>query len=105
MILCAFPHHATELQQYAKYILQFFRAFPVSHSKVINLDKVICRYAGEIKHIKLSKFGQFRHLEARYLQDDGTSDCNSLIKEKEIIRTDRKSNDACHQWNSGICNR
>jgi hypothetical protein len=56
-ILCTFPHQALELQQYSEYILQFFRAFPYSHSKVINLDKAIRRYTGEVKHIKLSKFG------------------------------------------------
>jgi len=105
VILCAFPHRASELQRYAEYILQFFRAFPVSHSKVINLDKAIRHYAGEVKHIELSEFGQFRHLKARYLQDDGASNRGFLIKEKEITRPDRKSNDACRQWNSGICNR
>jgi hypothetical protein len=105
VILCAFPHHASELQQYAEYILQFFGAFPVSHSKVINLDKAICCYAGEVKHIELFEFGRFRHLKAFYLQDDGAGNCGFLIKEKEITRPDWKSNDACHQWNSGICNR
>ena len=104
-ILCAFPHCASELQRYAKYILQFFGAFPVSHSKVINLDKAIHHYAGEVKHVELSEFGRFRHLEARYLQDDGAGNRGFFIKEKEITRPDRKSNDACHQWNSGICNR
>jgi hypothetical protein len=50
-ILCAFPHRALKLQQYSEYILQFFGAFPYSHSKVINLDKSIRHYAGEVKHI------------------------------------------------------
>jgi hypothetical protein len=58
-ILCAFPHRAQELQQYSEYILQFFGAFPFSHFKVINLDKAICRYVGEVKHIELSEFGRF----------------------------------------------
>jgi hypothetical protein len=56
-ILCAFPHRAQELQQYSKYMLQFFGAFPYSHFKVINLDKAICWYVGEVKHIELSEFG------------------------------------------------
>ena len=40
-ILCAFPHRTMELRVYSEYILQFFRAFPYSYSKVINLDKAI----------------------------------------------------------------
>jgi len=56
-ILCAFPHCALELQQYSEYILQFFGAFLYLHSKVINLNKSIRHYAGEVKHIELSEFG------------------------------------------------
>ena len=56
-ILCAFPHRASELRQYSEYVLQFFGAFPVSHWKVINLDKAIHRYVGEVKHVELSEFG------------------------------------------------
>ena len=104
-ILCAFPHRAYELQCYSEYVLQFFGAFPVSHSKVINLDKAIRRYTGEVKNIELSDFGRFRHLEARYLQDDGAGNCSSSSKEKEAAKPDRRSTEACHQWNSGICNR
>ena len=104
-ILCAFPHRAQELQQYSEYVLQFFGAFPCSHSKVINLDKAIRRYTGEVKNIELSEFGRFRHLEARYLQDDGAGNCTSTAKEKEVARPDRKSNETCRQWNSGVCNR
>ena len=104
-ILCAFPHRASELQQYAEYILQFFGAFPFSHFKVINLDKAIRRYAGEVKHIELSEFGRFRHLEARYLQDDGAGNRSGSSKEKEVPKSDRRSIEACRQWNSGVCNR
>ncbi|KIM76581.1 hypothetical protein PILCRDRAFT_37213, partial [Piloderma croceum F 1598] len=70
-ILCVFPHRSFELQQYSKYILQFFRTLPYLHSKVINLDKAICCYTKEVKHIELSEVGHFQHLEARYLQEDG----------------------------------
>jgi hypothetical protein len=59
-----FPHQAQELQQYSEYTLQFFRAFLYSYVKVINLDKAICQFVGEVKHIELSEFGQFRHVEA-----------------------------------------
>jgi len=104
-ILCAFPHRSYELQQYAEYILQFFGAFPFSHHKVINLDKAIHRYTGEVKHIELSEFGRFRHLEARYLQDDGAGNRGNTSKEKEASKSDRRSTEACRQWNSGICNR
>ena len=56
-ILCAFPHRAMELQVYSEFLLQFFGAFPHSHSKVINLDKAIRRYVGEVKHIELADVG------------------------------------------------
>jgi hypothetical protein len=104
-ILCAFPHRAFEIQRYSKYILQFFGAFPHSHSKVINLDKAIRRYTGEVKHIELSDVGLFRHLEARYLQDDGAGNRNGTRKEKESAKTSRRSSETCRQWNSGTCNR
>ena len=104
-IVCAFPHRASEIRQYSEYVLQFFGAFPVSHWKVINLDKAIRRYVGEVKHIELSEFGRFRHLEARYLQDDGAGHRTNPAKEKEISRSNRKSSEACRQWNSGVCNR
>ena len=104
-ILCAFPHRAFELQQYSEYILQFFGALPYSHSKVINLDKVIRRYTGEVKHIELSEVGRFRHLEARYLQEDGAGNRTGTHKEKEITKSNRRSNEVCRQWNNGVCNR
>ena len=104
-ILCTFPHCAMELQVYSKYILQFFGAFPHSHSKVINLDKAIRCYIGEVKHIELTDVGRFHHLEARYLQDDGAGNQTSPRKEKEINKTQRWSNEVCCQWNSGTCNR
>ena len=104
-ILCAFPHRTVELQQYSEYILQFFGAFPYSHSKVINLDKAIRRYTGEVKHIELSEVGRFRHLEARYLQDDGAGNRGSARKEKEVGKPNRRSNEVCRQWNNGACNR
>jgi hypothetical protein len=103
-ILCAFPHRAFELRQYSKYILQFFRAFPYSHSKVINLDKAIRQYTREVKHIELSKIGRFRHLEARYLQEDGAGNRTNSRKEKEVNKPSRRSNETCRQWNNGICN-
>ncbi|KIM72503.1 hypothetical protein PILCRDRAFT_81817 [Piloderma croceum F 1598] len=81
-ILCAFPHRAFELQQYSEYILQFFEAFPYSHSKVINLNKAIHRYTREVKHIELSEVGRFWHLEARYLQEDSAGNRTGTRKEK-----------------------
>jgi hypothetical protein len=93
----AFPHHAMELQVYSKYILQFFRAFPHSHSKVINLDKAIWCYVGEVKHIELAHVGWFHHLEARYLQDDGAGNQTGPRKEKEINKTQWRSNKVCRQ--------
>lgn len=104
-IVCAFPHRAGEMRQYSEYLLQFFRAFPVSHWKVINLNKAICRYIGEVKHVELSEFGRFRHLEVRYLQDDGSGHCTNPTKEKEVARPNHKSNETCRQWNNGVCNR
>jgi hypothetical protein len=104
-ILCAFPHRTMELRVYSEYILQFFGAFPHSYSKVINLDKAIRRYVGEVKHIELADVGRFRHLEARYLQDDGAGNQIGPRKEKEIGKTSRRSNEVCRQWNSGTCNR
>jgi hypothetical protein len=104
-ILCAFPHQAYELQCYSEYILQFFRAFPFTHSKVINLDKAIRCYTGEVKHIELSELGRFRHLEARYLQGDGFGNRVTSTKEKEVFKSDRRSSEVCRQWNSGVCNR
>jgi hypothetical protein len=104
-VLCAFPHRAMELRIYSEYILQFFGAFPHSHSKVINLDKAIRRYAGEVKHIELADVGRFRHLEARYLQDDSAGNQTNARKEKESSRTSRRSNETCRQWNNGACNR
>jgi hypothetical protein len=104
-ILCAFPHRAFELQQYSEYILQFFGALPYSHTKVINLDKAIRRYTGEVKHIELSEVGRFRHLEARYLQEDGAGNRSNIRKEKEGSKPNRRSNEVCRQWNNGICNR
>jgi hypothetical protein len=104
-ILCAFPHRAMELRIYSEYILQFFGAFPHSHSKVINLDKAIRRYVGEVKHIELADVGRFRHLEARYLQDDGAGNQTGFRKEKEASRAGQRSNEVCRQWNSGTCNR
>jgi hypothetical protein len=104
-ILCAFPHRAFELQQYSEYILQFFGAFPYSHSKVINLDKAVRRYTGEVKHIELSEVGRFRHLEARYLQEDGAGNRTGTRKEKEVGKSNRRSNEVCRQWNNGVCNR
>ena len=56
-ILCAFLHRAMELRVYSEYLLQFFGAFPHSHSKVINLDKAIWQYIGEVKHIELADVG------------------------------------------------
>jgi hypothetical protein len=104
-ILCAFPHRAMELRIYSEYILQFFGAFPHSHSKVINLDKAIRRYVGEVRHLELADVGRFRHLEARYLQDDGAGNQTGPRKEKEISKAGRRSNEVCRQWNSGTCNR
>jgi hypothetical protein len=104
-ILCAFPHRAMELRIYSEYILQFFGAFPHSHSKVINLDKAIRRYVGEVKHIELADIGRFRHIEARYLQDDGAGNQTNPRKEKEVNKTQRRSNEVCRQWNNGTCNR
>jgi hypothetical protein len=104
-ILCAFPHRALELRIYSEYILQFFGAFPHSHFKVINLDKAIRRYAGEVKHIELADVGCFRHLEAHYLQDDGAGNQTTGCKEKETGRASKRSNETCRQWNSGVCNR
>ena len=103
-ILCTFLHRAMELRVYSEYILQFFGAFPHSHSKVINLDKAIRRYIGEVKHIKLADIRRFRHIEARYLQDDGAGNQTSPRKEKEANKTQQRSNEVCHQWNSGTCN-
>ena len=104
-ILCAFPHRAMELRVYSEYLLQFFGAFTHSHSKVINLDKAIWQYVGEVKHIELADVGRFRHLEARYLQDDGAGNQTNPRKEKESNKTQRHSNEVCRQWNSGTCNR
>ena len=104
-ILCAFPHRTMELWVYSKYILQFFGAFPHSYSKVINLDKAIRCYVGEVKHIELADVGRFHHLEARYLQDDGAGNQSGPRKEKESGKTNRRSNEVCRQWNSGTCNR
>ena len=104
-ILCAFPHRAMELRVYSEYILQFFGALPNSQAKVINLDKAIRRFVGEVKHIELADVGRFRHLEARYLQDDGAGNQASPRKEKESGRPNRRSNEVCRQWNSGACNR
>src|SRR5882762_2820277 len=98
-ILCAFPHRAFELQQYSEYILQFFGAFPYLHSKAIR------RYTGEVKHIGLSEIGCFRHLEARYLQEDGAGNRTNPRKEKEVNKPSRRSNETCRQWNNGVCNR
>jgi hypothetical protein len=104
-IVCAFPHRAMELRVYSEYILQFFGALPHSHSKVVNLDKAIRRYVGEVKHIELADVGRFRHLEARYLQDDGAGNQSGSHKEKEASRGGRRSNEICRQWNSGTCHR
>jgi len=104
-ILCAFPHHAFELQQYSEYILQFFGALPYLHSKVINLDKVIRCYTGEVKHIELSKVGRFQHLKAQYLQEDGAGNRTGTHKEKEINKSNQCSNEVCRQWNNGVCNQ
>jgi len=104
-ILCAFPHRAYELQQYSEYILQFFGALPHSHTKVINLDKAIRRYTGEVKHIELSEVGRFRHLEARYLQEDGAGNYAGARKEKDPTKSSRRSNKVCRQWNNGVCKR
>jgi hypothetical protein len=57
--VCAFPHWAHELQQYSEYIIQFFGAFPHSHWKVINLDKAVRKFIGEVKNIELSEVSQF----------------------------------------------
>ena len=103
-ILCAFPHRAMELRVYSEYILQFFGALPNSQTKVINLDKAIRRFVGEVKHIELADVGRFRHLEARYLQDDGAGNQAGPRKEKEGGRPNRRSNEVCRQWNSGACN-
>jgi hypothetical protein len=86
-ILCAFPHCAFELQQYSEYILQFFGALPYLHSKVINLDKAIHHYTGEVKHIELSEVGCFWHLKARYLQEDRAGNHAGTPKEKEITKS------------------
>ena len=94
-----------ELRVYSEYNLQFFGAIPYSQAKVINLDKAIRRYVGEVKHIKLANVARFWHLEARYLQDDGAGNQASPCKEKETNRPSRCSNEVCCQWNSGACNR
>ena len=82
-----------------------FGALPLLQSKVINLDKAIRRYVGEVKHIELADVAQFRHLEACYLQDDGAGNQASPRKEKGSSRLNRRSNKVCRQWNSGACNR
>ena len=73
-----------ELRVYSEYILQFFGALPRSQGKVINLDKAIRRYVGEVKHIELADVARFRHLEARYLQHDGAGNQASPRKERRI---------------------
>jgi hypothetical protein len=104
-ILCAFPHCTYELQQYSKYILQFFGALPHSHTKVINLNKAIHHYTREVKHIELSEVGRFRHLEAQYLQEDDAGNYAGACKEKDLNKPNRQSNEVCHQWNNGVCKR
>jgi len=101
-ILCAFPHHTLDLQTVHQIPPSVFWCLSFSHTKVINLDKAICCYTGEVKHIELSEFGRFRHLEAHHLQDDGAGNCTGSSKEKEIAKPDRRSTEACHQWNSGF---
>ena len=71
-ILCVFSHQAIELWIYLEYMLQFFGTLPHSQLKVINLNKAIWCYIEEVKHIELADMAWFHHLEACYLQDDGT---------------------------------
>jgi hypothetical protein len=99
-----YPHRSDELEQYTQYIIQFFGAFPPSyHSKVINLDKAIRKYCGEVRNIELSEFGRFRHLESRYLQAEGLGASSASVQKE---KTDgRCSSEACRQWNTGNCNR
>jgi len=73
------------LQQYSKYIPQFFRALPYLHSKVVNLDKAIQHYTREVKHIELSKVGHSWHLKTCYLQKNGVETGPTLAKRKRSI--------------------
>jgi hypothetical protein len=99
-----YPHRANELEQYTQYLIQFFGAFPPScHGKVINLDKAIRKYCGEVRNIELSEFGRFRHLEARYLQSDGLGASTGHAQKEKM--EPRRSPESCRQWNDGICHR
>jgi len=73
-----YPHWAAELEQYAQYIIQFFSAFPTSGAnKVVNLDRPSAGMFGEVWNLELFSFGNFRHLEARYLQSEGLAASSS----------------------------
>jgi hypothetical protein len=65
----------------------FSGALPYSHSKVINFDKAIHCYTGEVKHINLSEVGRFWHLEAHYLQEDSAGNHAGTHKEKEVNKS------------------
>jgi hypothetical protein len=106
----AFPHRAEELEAYREYVTQYFAALqPKAHPAVFNLDRAIRKYVGSVRNCELHYFGQFRHLETRFLHSCGVS-ASGATPSGEVVSSSSKKNDfrvnePCHLWNTNACPR
>jgi len=103
-ILCTFPHCSMSSNSRLSMCFSFSEPFPFPTTKLLILTRPSTATQGKLNTLSSANLA-FPPLEACYLQDDGAGNCSNTSKEKEAIKPDCRSTKACHQWNSGICNR
>jgi hypothetical protein len=108
--LFTFAHRAEELKVYQRHILQQFASKRESeHLRVIALDKAIRKRVSERRDLLLSDFEQFSDLRTMHLDHFRAAESTRLSRSGTTTSSDRppvrKRNEACHNWNKGVCRR
>ena len=99
----AFPHRASELIDYSKYIIGLFGATDtIFHDRVIAYDRAVRRRIGSRRDLELTdihKFGDLKHL---HMDSTGAAIIyRSVINAKPA--SSRRRTEPCNRWNEGLC--
>jgi hypothetical protein len=108
--LFTFAHRAEELKLYQRHILQQFATKrETEHLRVIALDKAIRKRVSERRDLLLSDFDQFNDLRSMHLDHFGAAEPSRASGSTAAVSSDRpparKRNEACRNWNKGVCGR
>jgi hypothetical protein len=115
-VLHAFPHRASELADYGRYIRQLFAALATAHhDRVINFDRAVRNRVAATGDLLLTDFHRFTDLQLHWVTSAGagvaggrgpsartsaTSGSNPT-RGKKGARAE--GGDACRRWNNGAC--